>query len=387
MTQLRPSVAQIPFDAARFEALRRAYVAGELSASRGVLPQAPQAPLPEEIDHGGGPDLRERGLAAIRAGKVAAVILNGGMAMRFGGGAKGVETLLDGRDDTFLSARLGALASLARRARAEVPVAVMHSFATQARSEAYLSAIDWAGVRLDARSSFVQSILPRIMADDGRPLYEHPLAAQLADTDLYAAPGHGDTLRRLAESGTLARLRERGVEHILFGNVDNLAATLDPEILGRHLQACDQGAQVSVEVVERLPTDTGGVMARVDGHAAIVEGIRLPKDCDLSPYHWFNTNTLWCSAELLAAPLELRWLAVERSLALPDGSRIQIVQFEQLIGQLSELAPTRLLAVDRRARFLPIKTRDDLASSADRIAELLANDDPQGTVARDRKGD
>ena len=58
---------------------------------------------------------REAGVEALRAGRVAQVVLAGGMATRFGGVVKGAVEALDGR--SFLSWKLGETARLADDAR------------------------------------------------------------------------------------------------------------------------------------------------------------------------------------------------------------------------------------------------------------------------------
>ena len=58
-----------------------------------------------------------RGRAALAGGKVAMAVLNGGMAMRFGGGAKGAVALFEERPDTFLSVKLAQVARCAQRKR------------------------------------------------------------------------------------------------------------------------------------------------------------------------------------------------------------------------------------------------------------------------------
>jgi len=65
----------------------------------------------------------------------------------------------------------------------------------------------------------------------------------------------------------------------------------------------------------------------------------------------------------------LTWFPVRKSIDLPDGTTRPVVQFEQLIGQLSEFVATTCLLVDR-GRFLPIKSREELAAAAGRIAAL-----------------
>jgi len=373
--ELRPSVARYPFDLARFTQLRSRFLAGELSVERNRLSSAPDA-IDASTDlaviAGREADLAAEGEAALRAGKVAMLVMNGGMAMRFGGVAKGTVPVVQDRAESFLAVKLGQIAHLARNLRCRIPVAVMHSFATEADSRAHLDRIDWAGVNLDDREPFAQSVMPRV-ALDGTPLAEHPRGPSLLDTEVYAAPGHGDTLRRLRESGALSRLGERGVEHVLVCNVDNLGARMDARLVGAHLRAVEQGASVSVEVVRRLDGDAGGCIARVAGKPVIVEGFRLPPGTDLGDYPHFNTNTLWFALDALDGGVPLDWFAVKRSLTpKAGGEAIDMVQFEQLIGQATEHLPTRFLEVERDERFLPIKTREDLAHAEDRMRRFLA---------------
>lgn len=47
-----------------------------------------------------------------------------------------------------------------------------------------------------------------------------------------------------------------------------------------------------------------------------------------------------------------------------------MIQFEQLIGQITESARTACLLVDR-GRFLPIKTREDLAAARAAMAAIV----------------
>lgn len=373
-TMLRPSVAHAAFDAAQFDRLREELRRGALSSERSRL-TSPPAQLGDDavIDLAARSSheregLRARGEQALAGGQVAALILNGGMATRFGGAVKGVVPVLEGREAlSFLAVKLAGL----RRAAGDraVPVVLMHSFATAAASAEHLAEIDWSGVPAADRLTFEQSLLPRVHPD-GSPLPVLPGADELADTTLYAAPGHGDTLRRLRDSGTLATLAQRGVRHVMISNVDNLGATLDPEILGAHLEAVDRGAQLSVEVVRRDPSDAGGCVALVDGRPQIIESFRLPAGAEMAAYPHFNTNTLWATLDALRAEHPLTWFPVRKAIEWHDGTSREVVQFETLIGQLSEFVPTACLLVDR-GRFLPIKTREDLTQAAGRMEQIV----------------
>jgi UTP--glucose-1-phosphate uridylyltransferase len=379
---VRPSLAGFSFDAARFDELRGRVAGGSLDPAANRLGRPPRPLVEPPVDLRPGASgqaehrarLAARGEAALRAGKVAALVLNGGMATRFGGGAKGVVSVVEDRPlASFLAVKLGQVRAVAEALGARVPVVLMHSFATQGPSVAHLQEIDWSGVDPRDRDSFAQSIMPRVLPD-GTPLPELPEAAEMDDTDLYCAPGHGDTLEQMRASGALARLRARGVEHVLVSNVDNLGASLDPMVLGAHLEAVDVGAGASVEVVRREPGDAGGCVALLeDGTAAIIEAFRLPAGVDLADYPHFNTNTLWLAAAAVDREIPLSWFAVRKQIEWPVGARagkdgkLEVVQFERLIGQLTESVPSAYLEVERAARFLPIKVREDLRTHADEL--------------------
>ncbi len=366
----RSSVSDAAFDPELFSALRAALARGELDPDRARLtrPPAPLAGGPPLFDLAAlTPDdhrrLRARGERALAAREVAVLVLNGGMATRFGGVVKGVVSVVPGRPElSFLAVKLAGLRA------ADVPVVLMHSFATAAATAEHLAEIGWCGVSPANRLQFSQSMLPRVLPD-GTPLSTLPDAAGLGDAQLYAAAGHGDGVRRIRESGVAEHLAARGVAHVLVSNVDNLGATLDTFVLGLHLEAVERGHAMSVEAVLREPGDAGGCVAQVDGRTVVVEGFRLPARCDLADYPHFNTNTLWISIRALREVHPLQWFAIRRAIPWPGGGTREVIQFEQLIGQLSEFVSTACLLVDR-ARFLPIKTRDDLARAAPRLVDI-----------------
>lgn len=377
---LRPSVAGYAFDSAAFAALCSRLTDGYLSSATTRLVRPPAT-----LDSLADPPLRdfrtfasgdrnlgqtaERGRIAIRDGRVAVLILNGGMATRFGGKPKGVIPVVQGEPESFLWVKLAQVTRLVREYSATIPVIIMHSFATQSVSRRHLDDIDWAGLPSTMRFEFSQSIMPRV-TPDAVPVQDLEGADQLPDNLLYCAPGHGDTLHRLRASGVLRELRQAGVEHMLVANVDNLGAELDPILLGGHIQAVDAGAHMSVEVVRR-EGDEGGCVAAVAGRPVIVEGFRLPEGTALDNYPHFNTNTLWFWLSAIDRDFDLDWFPIHRVIAGPTGKPLEVVQFEQLIGQVTEHLDAHYFEVDRERRFLPIKTREDLLDAAPRLRALL----------------
>ena len=126
------------FDEPLFEELRARVADGSLSPATNAvsgtvepLPADQIARLPEPGDPAY-EEAREAGKAALTRGEVAAAVLNGGMATRFGGVVKGIVDAYGGR--SFLEWKL------LDAERAGVPLVVMNSFATDEATRYFVAA-------------------------------------------------------------------------------------------------------------------------------------------------------------------------------------------------------------------------------------------------------
>jgi UTP--glucose-1-phosphate uridylyltransferase len=346
------------FDAPQFEELRRRLIDGTLTAAGNVVQGVVEPPLPSDLlplpepGDRGFAEAQSAGIDRLKAGTVAMVVLAGGMATRFGGGVKAVAEAIDGR--SFLEVKLDETARLGRAIGVEIPVALMTSFATDAIVRAHV-----VEKNLGDPLSFCQTAAPRLRLDGS------VFVAGDGTASLYG-PGHGDVLATIRTSGVLDELQRRGVRTIVVSNVDNLGARLDPAVVGMHALA---GTPLTVEVVPK-GKDTGGAPARVDGHPQLLETMRFPPGFDQARIPVFNTNTSLIEVDVLAVPIELTWLVVEKTV---DGELV--VQFERLYHELSAHVPTTFLVVPRhgpRGRFLPVKEPDDLAEVQPLLREMLA---------------
>ncbi|HFE46350.1 MAG TPA: hypothetical protein ENJ18_12790, partial [Nannocystis exedens] len=115
--QSETRVHSYDYDRELFASLRQAFIAGKLSPDSSRLSCPPTA-LDEHDPRVRRPPQdpavvgaqRAAGEAAIAAGEVAALILNGGLATRFGGLVKGVVPVFgDDPQHSFLAVKLGAL--------------------------------------------------------------------------------------------------------------------------------------------------------------------------------------------------------------------------------------------------------------------------------------
>ena len=346
------------FDAETFERLRAALVSGALAPRANVVRGTVEALEPGDLTCLPAPgqavyeEAVAAGTEALRTGAIAVIVLAGGMATRFGGGVKAVAEAIDGR--SFLEVKLGETRRLASALDCAIPEALMTSFATD----------DVVGAHLAERGlgdplRFAQPPAPRLRPDgslfigvDGK-------------SSLYGQ-GHGDLFSTLRASGALDSLVEVGVHSVIVSNVDNLAARVDPAIIGMHLLA---GTPFTVEVVPK-ERDTGGAPARVDGRPRLLEAMQFPPEFDQDLVPVFNTNTSLITTEALADPGDLTWLVVEKR--VDDET---VIQFERLYHELSAYVPTTYLVVPRsgvRGRFLPVKEPSDVIGIQPLLREMLA---------------
>ena len=110
--------------------------------------------------------------------------------------------------------------------------------------------------------------------------------------------GHWFEVPNLLRNGTLAAMIEKQptLQTILLHNVDTLGASLDPELLGHHLQS---GVALSYEVVGRRLSDRGGGLASVLGRPRLVEGLAMPTEKVEFDLSYYNSMTTWIDIDQL----------------------------------------------------------------------------------------
>jgi len=86
------------------------------------------------------------------------------------------------------------------------------------------------------------------------------------------------------------------LRHLLVHNIDTLGVTVDPALLGWHVE---QGAALTTEVTPRQIEDRGGGLARVDGQVRLVEGLALPNEEIEFGLSYYNSATTWVNIDRL----------------------------------------------------------------------------------------
>jgi UTP--glucose-1-phosphate uridylyltransferase len=300
-----------------------------------------------------GSDLERRLSAAgrdhVEAGRFGVLVLNGGMATRFGGVVKGTVEVVDGR--SFLELKIAQIRKVAPRA----PIFLMNSPATHRPTLEHLAE---RRIEDEAIFHFIQPVAPRVSLE-GKLVREED--ERLSVTGM----GHGDALAAFRTHG-LERFAGSGGRTIMVSNVDNLGATVDPVLVGLHLHL---GRRVSVEVARRRPSDKGGMPVLLDGRLMLLEGLRWPPDMDGPGYRAFNTNTFYIEREVFEDPPELAAYPVRK-----EVRGRPVVQFERILGEVTHHVDTAFILVEQEggsSRFIPVKRREDLASQAPVISAVM----------------
>lgn len=344
------------FDAEKFRELSARLASGALEDNHVRAPLSPPRehdlevlPLPGTTEH---ERLLGLGREALLSGQVALAVLAGGMATRMGGVVKALVEAVPGH--TFLNLRLAEMEAICEQYGRRPPLWLMVSTATKDPLEEALGA-ELDGDQVALFPQFVSLRLTpngEIYRDaSGRPS-EH-------------APGHGDFPEALQKSGLIQRFVQRGGRVVMLTNLDNLGGTLDPLIIGWHIA---HGAPVTCEVVDKLPSDRGGIPVYVGDRLAVLEEFRIPPSFDPASVRVFATNVFHFDAQALAE-LKVPWTFFRVNKKV-DGN--DVVQFERLVNEVTSHVPTRYLRVPREgaeSRFLPVKDNEELDR---RVAEIQA---------------
>jgi UTP--glucose-1-phosphate uridylyltransferase len=294
--------------------------------------------------------LVEIGKQALVEGRLAVALLNGGMATRFGGGVKSLVLALPA-GHTFLELKLLWVWHWQRLLRCQIPVLIMNSEATDRPTREFLQQNRFFGLDPGHVHCFVQGMQPRLRLDGS--LYRDS-QGRLS----LCPPGHGDLLRCLRRPAVADWLSQRDVQVVQVSNVDNLGASPDPLLAGHFF---DHRLALMVEVAPQVPSDPGGCPIAVDGKVCVVEKFACPPTFPYAELGWQNTNTLWLRlTDCARRPFPLTWYPSRKTVVdEATGKEATVVQFEQLVGQLSWFLPTDYLRVSQD-RFMPMKTPEHL---------------------------
>ena len=217
-------------------------------------------------------EVRNQGEEALRKGEVAALVVPGGQGSRLGfDHPKGMFAIGPVTQRSLFQIHAEKVLALTRRHGKAIPLLVMTSPATDEETRQYFHDQKDFGLPNGAVCFFCQGTMPAVDLDTGKLLLEEP-------GQLFLSPdGHGGMLSALASSGLLRMLRDRGVRHLFYFQVDNpLVKIADRDFLGLHVF---RAAEISSKIIPKEdPRDKLGNLVCIDGRCSIIEYSDLPEE-------------------------------------------------------------------------------------------------------------
>lgn len=211
------------------------------------------------------------GMEAVRAGKVGAVLLAGGMGTRLGSDApKGMYDIGINRHVYIFQRVIENLMKVVERAGNYIQLFVMTSEKNHDATVNFFREHDYFGYDSGYIAFFMQDMAPA--ADyDGKVYME-------AKNCIATSPnGNGGWFLSMKKSGLMELIEKRGIEWLNVFAVDNVLQNIaDTAFVGAVLEG---GYSVGSKVIRKVsPDEKVGVMCTEDGRPSIVEYIELTDD-------------------------------------------------------------------------------------------------------------
>lgn len=312
------------------------------------------------------------GVDAIRAGKVGAVLLAGGMGTRLGSDdPKGMYNIGLTKDVFIFQRLIENLMDVVKLTDTWIPLYVMTSDKNHDATTAFFAEKNYFGYNKDYVFFFQQEMAP---ASD----YAGKVYMEAKDKMSTSPNGNGGWFSSMAKWGILDKVHEAGVEWLNVFAVDNVLQRIaDPLFVGAVIDKdCAVGAKV---VKKNAPDEKVGVMCLEDGRPSIVEYYELTdelmntKDEAGEPAYNFGVilNYLFRVKdleEIMSRNLPLH--IVEKKIPYMDEAGKLVkpetpngYKFEQLVlDMIHELSSCLPYEVVREREFAPIKNKTGVDS-------------------------
>ncbi len=328
-------------------------------------------------------DAVARGEELLRKHKVGMILVAGGLGTRLGWDEpKGMFPIGPLSQRTLFQVLIESLLAVRKKYQTAIPLYVMTSAATDLKTRVFLAAHDFFGLPSEDVKFFSQSSM--FAVDDQ---WQKILLA--SKSELVLAPdGHGGMLQAFKKSGCLADCRERGIELVFYGQIDNpLLQVCDPLLLGSHVLS---KSELTTQVVKkRRPEEKVGVLVSADDKVQMIEYSDLP---EANAKETLPDGSLKFWAGSLAVHVFDRAL-LERAAAKADslpfhiahkktphinerGERLEpekpnAFRFERFIFDLLHVADRALVVeADPALAFAPVKNSDAEETDNPRLAKL-----------------
>ena len=325
-------------------------------------------------------EYKAAGLEEIRAGKVGAVLLAGGMGTRLGSdGPKGVYNIGITHDVFIFERLIRNLMDVTDEAGCFVHLFIMTSDKNHEATVNFLKEKDYFGYNGNYVHFFRQEMAPA--ADyNGKVYLEEKWKLSTSPN------GNGGWYSSMFKSGMTDIMRESGIEWLNVFAVDNVLQRIaDPVFIGAtKLANCSVGAKV---IKKAAPDERVGTICYEDGHPSVVEYYELTDEMrdaltdDGKPAYNFGVilNYLFRVPELQSiVDAKMPLHVVEKKIPCLDGNGEKVspqkpngYKYETLILDMIHLLDTCLVfEVERSREFAPIKNPTGI-DSVESARELL----------------
>ncbi|MBR4636037.1 MAG: UTP--glucose-1-phosphate uridylyltransferase [Clostridia bacterium] len=351
---------------------------GKSDEVRGVITPIPCTEL-DEIN-ARRDEYEAAGLEEIRAGKVGAVLLAGGMGTRLGSdGPKGVYNIGVTRDLYIFECLFRNLMDVTDKAGNPIHLFIMTSDKNHDATVSFLNEKNYFGYDGSFVHFFRQEMAPA--ADyNGKVYLEDKFRLSTSPN------GNGGWYSSMAKGGMLDIVRKSGIEWLNVFAVDNVLQRIaDPVFIGAtKLANCVVGAKV---IKKAAPDERVGVICLEDGHPSVVEYYELTDEMmnakteDGKPAYNFGVilNYLFRVPELSAiVDAKMPLHVVEKKIPCLDADgnlfkpeKPNGYKYETLILDMIHLLDSCLVfEVERKREFAPIKNPTGI-DSVESARELL----------------
>lgn len=233
----------------------------------------PVCPLPKsDEDRSRRRQAFDRGLSALREGRVAAVLVAGGQGSRLGfEHPKGMYGIGPVRNTSLFQIHAEKILAWSRRVGRPIHWFIMTSPSNREETETFFQENRFFGLDPQTVHFFQQGTMPAVDAATGKVLLSEP-------GKLFSSPnGHGGSLTAMRECGVLEKMAEFGADLVYYFQVDNVKLKiLDPAFLGLHLET---DAELTTKVIKKNhPDEKVGLVVLYDGKPSIIEYSDLPSE-------------------------------------------------------------------------------------------------------------
>lgn len=165
------------------------------------------------------------------------------------------------------------------------------------------------------------------------------------------ACGTGELLTRINNEPVYSEFVEKGGKHVFIVDVNNVFASLDPAIVGHHVES---KKKVSCEVVKRKPAEEGSVIVDAFEGVRLVDMKRIFETTE-SDHAWLCTNSYLFDTDIDVDKVSIEWCRTQ----INQNNGV-IIRYQKFFDELTKAYDTNYIGVIRGERFLQVNNINDV---------------------------